>query len=49
MTFTKTVQKSESWLKDLMEKMDWEDKQMAYDGLRFRFQPLAAQRLNTHA
>jgi uncharacterized protein (DUF2267 family) len=34
MLFDKTVQKSELWLKELMEKMDWEEKNMAYDGLR---------------
>jgi uncharacterized protein (DUF2267 family) len=34
MLFDKTLQKTDEWLRELMEKMDWEDKQMAYDGLR---------------
>lgn len=34
MTFDKTVQKTELWLKELMEKMGWSDKRLAYDGLR---------------
>ena len=34
MHFDKTLQKTDEWLRELMVKMDWEDKQMAYDGLR---------------
>jgi uncharacterized protein (DUF2267 family) len=32
--FEKTVQKTELWLNELMEKMGWSDRHMAYDGLR---------------
>lgn len=34
MHFDKTVQKTEEWLRELMNKMGWDDKEMAYDGLR---------------
>src|SRR5262245_24640453 len=34
MLFDKTVQKTEEWLNELKDKMDWRDKEMAYDGLR---------------
>jgi uncharacterized protein (DUF2267 family) len=34
MIFDKTVQKTEEWLKELSLEMGWDNKQMAYDGLR---------------
>lgn len=32
--FDTTIQKSNLWLKDVMELLDWDQKQMAYDALR---------------
>ena len=32
--FDRTVQTTNSWLKDLMEELDWQDRQEAYSALR---------------
>ena len=32
--FDTTLQKTHSWLNDLMRVMDWQDKQRAYDAMR---------------
>lgn len=34
MLFTQTVQKTEGWLKELSDRMGWNNSHMAYDGLK---------------
>jgi uncharacterized protein (DUF2267 family) len=39
--FDSTIQKTNLWLKDMLEELGWEDRHKAYQGLRF---PLHALR-----
>jgi uncharacterized protein (DUF2267 family) len=38
--FDRTVQKTNSWLKNLMDELDWQDRQEAYAALRVTLQAL---------
>ena len=40
--FDSTIQKSNLWLKDLMQDLGWEDRYKAYQGLRITLQTLRA-------